>query len=213
MPLRYREIAGASLERLAALSDGIFAVAMTLLVFSFPLSNLPSGTGQADVEGLILSLGPQFETFFISFVVVGAFWISHHEIFDRVVRYDRLFVWINFMFLLCIVFMPFPTALVVRYSYWISAAVYAASVAAAGTTLALLWQYAAHQYRLIDRTLSPHDIYVSTVRSLVTPSVFLLSIPVAYLNPRFAPYVWLSSFAIRWAIHRRRERSAPDQSV
>ncbi|MGZ4906700.1 MAG: TMEM175 family protein [Halobacteriota archaeon] len=149
----------------------------------------------------------------MSFVVVGAFWISHHEIFDRVVRYGRVFVWIDFMFLLCIVFMPFPTALAARYSYWISAAVYAASVAAAGSVLALLWQYAAHHYRLIDRTLSPRDIHMSTVRSLVTPAVFLLPIPVAYLNSRFAPCTWLSSFAIRWAIHRRIERSAPDRSV
>ncbi|MGZ4922170.1 MAG: hypothetical protein ACXV3U_08280 [Halobacteriota archaeon] len=95
-----------------------------------------------------------------------------------------------------------PDGASVRYSYWISAAVYAASVAAVGSVLALLWQYAAHHYRLIDRTLSPRDIHMSTVRSLVTPSVFLLSIPAAYLNLRFAPYIWLSSFAIRRAIYR-----------
>ncbi|MGZ4908255.1 MAG: TMEM175 family protein [Halobacteriota archaeon] len=126
------------LGRLDNFSDAIFAVAMTLLVFSFPLSDLRPNIGQAEVEGLIMSLGTQFETFVISFVVVGAFWTAHHSIFDRIVRYDRPLVWLNFIFLLCIVFIPFPTALVVRYNYWISTAFYAATIAAAGFVLALL---------------------------------------------------------------------------
>ncbi len=190
--------------RLDTFSDAIFAVAMTLLVFSFPLSDLRPNIGQAAVEGLILSLATQFETFVISFIVVGAFCTAHHSIFDRIIRYDRPLVWINFMFLLCIVFIPFPTALVVRYNYWITTAFYAASIAAAGFVLALLWQYASRHYRLIDRGLSRRYIHVSTVRSLVTPIIFLLSIPVAYVTPRFAPYVWLFSFVVEWAVIRPR---------
>jgi len=190
--------------RLDTFSDAIFAVAMTLLVFSFPLSDLPLNLGQAQIQQLVLSLAPQFETFVISFVVVGAFWTSHHNIFDHLIRYDRLLVWINFIFLLCIVFIPFPTALVVRYGYPISTAFYAASISVAGLVLALLWQYASYHHRLIDRALSPRYINATAIRSFITPLVFLLSIPVAYVSPQLAKYMWISSFVIEWAIMRQR---------
>src|SRR5512136_2319839 len=131
--------------RLDTFSDAIFAVAMTLLVFSFPLSNLPSGLAQAEVETLILDLSPQFMTFVISFLVVGAFWLAHHATFDRIQRYDRALVWLNFIFLLFIVFIPFPTAVMVEYGkFWFAIAFYAGTLAAAGFTLALLWLYASY---------------------------------------------------------------------
>lgn len=85
-------------RRLESFSDGIFAVAMTLLVFSFPLSRLPSNLGQAQIEGVIISLGRQFQTFIISFLAVRAFWMAHHDVFDRITRHDRPLVWINFVF-------------------------------------------------------------------------------------------------------------------
>ncbi len=84
--------------RLESFSDAIFAVAMTLLVFGFPISDLPSNLEQAQIDVLILSLGRQFETFIISFLVVGAFWLAHHSVFDRITHYDRPLVWINFVF-------------------------------------------------------------------------------------------------------------------
>jgi len=190
-------------QRLDTFSDAIFAVAMTLLVFSFPFSDLPSTLAQAEAERLILSFGPQFETFFISFVVVGAFWMGHHEMFDRVTHYDRTFVWINFMFLLCIVFMPVPTALEVRYgSFWVPTALYAATVAATGLLLTLLWLYASYHYRLIDQTLGQHSIRMATIRSLITPVIFLLSVPVAYFSRDIAIYMWLSNFVIGLVVHR-----------
>ncbi len=195
-------------RRLESFSDALFAVAMTLLVFSFPISDLPSDLAERQVEELIVSLGTQFQTFIISFLVVGAFWIAHHDVFDRVTHYDKPLVWINFVFLLCIVFIPFPTSVMVDYgTYWIPVSFYAASIAAAGLMLALLWQYVSRGYRLIDRATTPQEIRSSTVRSLIVPAIFLSSIGVAYFAPRYAQFFWIGSFVVEWISTRLERRT------
>jgi len=190
--------------RLDTFSDAIFAVAMTLLVFSFPISGLPSNLGQAEVQTLLESLSPQFETFVISFLVVGAFWAGHHRVFDMIERYDHTLVWLNFFFLLFIVFIPFPTAVLVSSgSFWLPIAFYASTLACAGFALTLVWLYASHNHRLIDTSMPVREIRLQTLMSIVVPSVFLLSIIVAFYNPHFAQYFWLLSFVAQWSIARR----------
>ena len=83
--------------RLDTFSNAIFAVAMTLLVFTFPLAGLPQNLGPEAVQNLLQGLSGQFETFIISFLVVGAFWTAHHRVFDKIKRYDQTLVWLNFV--------------------------------------------------------------------------------------------------------------------
>ena len=190
--------------RLDTFSDAIFAVAMTLLVFSFPLSSLPRNLGQTEVQNLIMSLAPQFETFIISFLVTGAFWTAHHRIFDKIERYDQAVVWLNFVFLLFIVVIPFPTAVLVSAGdSWLPVAFYASIVACAGFALTLVWVYASHNHRLIDASTPIREVRLSTVQGVVVPSIFLLSILVAIYSPRLAEYFWLLSFVAQWAVARR----------
>jgi len=193
--------------RLDTFSDAIFAVAMTLLVFSFPLSSLPRNLGQAEVQNLIMSLAPQFETFIISFLVTGAFWTSHHRIFDKIERYDQALVWLNFVFLLFIVFIPFPTAVLVSAGdSWLPVAFYASNIACAGFALTLAWVYASHNHRLIDTSMPVQEVRLGTVQGVVVPSIFLFSILVAVYSPRLAEYFWLLSFVAQWAVARRRNK-------
>jgi uncharacterized membrane protein len=190
--------------RLDTFSDAIFAVAMTLLVFSFPISGLPANLGQAEVQALLESLAPQFETFVISFLVVGAFWTGHHRIFDAIERYDHTLVWLNFFFLLFIVFIPFPTAVLVSAgSFWLPTAFYALTLACAGFSLTFVWSYASYNHRLIDVSVPVREIRVRTLMSIVVPSIFLLSILVAFFNPHLAQYFWLLSFVAQWSVSRR----------
>lgn len=191
--------------RLDTFSDAIFAVAMTLLVFSFPLSGLPRNLGQAEVQNLIQSLAPQIETFIISFLVTGAFWTAHHRIFDKIERYDQALVWLNFAFLLFIVFIPFPTAVLVSAgNFWLPVAFYASNIACAGFALTLAWVYASHNYRLIDTSTPIREVRLTTVQGVVVPSIFLLSILVAIYSPHLAEYLWLLSFVAQWAVAQRR---------
>jgi TMEM175 potassium channel family protein len=199
--------------RLDTFSDAIFAVAMTLLVFSFPISGLPSNLGQADVQALLESLSPQFETFVISFLVVGAFWAGHHRVFDAIKRYDHTLVWLNFFFLLFIVFIPFPTAVLVSAgSFWLPTAFYATTLACAGFALTVVWLYASHNHRLIDVSVPVREIRFRTLMSAVVPSIFLLSILVAFYNAHLAQYVWLLSFVAQWSVSRLLKGAKTDLS-
>jgi uncharacterized membrane protein len=190
--------------RLDTFSDAIFAVAMTLLVFTFPLAGLPQNLGPEAVQNLLQGLSGQFETFIISFLVVGAFWTAHHRVFDKIKRYDQTLVWLNFVFLLFIVFVPFPTAVVVSaQSSWLPVAFYASNIACAGFALTLLWVYASYHFRLIDASTPIREVRLSTLQGVVVPSVFLLSILVALYSPRLAEYFWLLSFVAQWAVARR----------
>ncbi|MGZ4894697.1 MAG: TMEM175 family protein [Halobacteriota archaeon] len=195
--------------RLDTFSDAIFAVAMTLLVFSFPISGLPGNLGQAEVQALLESLSPQFETFVISFLVVGAFWTGHHHIFDAIERYDHTLVWLNFFFLLFIVFIPFPKAVLVSAgSFWLPIAFYASTLAGAGFALTFVWLYASQNHRLIDVSVPMREIRLRTLMSIVVPSVFLFSILVAFYSPHLAQCFWLLSFVPQWAVARQLKKSA-----
>jgi len=193
--------------RLDTFSDAIFAVAMTLLVFAFPIAGLPRDLSQQAVQSLLQGLSNQFETFIISFLVVGAFWLSHHRVFDAIQRYDHVLVWLNFVFLLFIVFIPFPTAVLVSaQSSWLPVAFYAANIACAGFALTLTWVYASYRYQLIDARTPIREVRLRTLQGVIVPSVFLLSILIAFYSPRLAMYFWLLSFVAQWAVARQWRR-------
>jgi uncharacterized membrane protein len=198
---------GTAFWRLDSFSDAIFAVAMTLLVFSFPVTSVPSNLGQAELQQLILNEWPHLESFIISFLVTALFWVSHHVILDRIKRYDRTLVWLNFAFLLCIVFIPFPTAILVEYGkYWLAVALYAATLSAAGFALLTLWLWASRGYRLIDKAMNRQAVQSATIQVCITPCVFMMSIGVAYYSPRLGQYFWLLSFVAESIVVRRIKR-------
>lgn len=95
-----------SIQRLTALSDGIFAVAMTLLVFNI---RLPEQKADISVDQVI-ALWPKLLSYALSFVVLGMYWISHHNIVNLIRRSNRVFLWLNLLFLMCIAFLPFASA-------------------------------------------------------------------------------------------------------
>jgi uncharacterized membrane protein len=108
--------------------------------------------------------------------------------------------------LLFIVFAPFPTAVVVSaQSSWLPVAFYASNIACAGFALTLVWVYASYNFRLISASTPIREVRLSTLQGVMVPSVFLLSILVAFESPRLAEYFWLLSFVAQWAVARHRE--------
>lgn len=103
------------LERLAFFSDAVFAIAITLLVIELRLPHIAEFSDRALLDGLG-SLLPQYAGFFVSFFVIGRFWIGHHRLMGLIDQVDDSFVWRNLLFLLTIAFMPFPTAIVGEYA-------------------------------------------------------------------------------------------------
>lgn len=142
MPVRYREFAGASLERLAALSDGIFAVAMTLLVLGLSVKsaadlNLTGKLTERDVWNDVLRpLGPHLLIYLMSFLTLGVFWVGQQTQLHHLRRTNRDLSWIHLVFLLCVSLMPFSTTLVADYiTYQLAIVVYWLNIALLGAVL------------------------------------------------------------------------------
>lgn len=127
MPVSYRQIAGVSLERLAALSDGIFAVGMTLLVLGLsvrasaalhpahPLWTRGALNSEHVVWDVLRQLGPHLLTYLVSFLTLGIFWVGQQTQLNQFRRSDRDLTWIHLAFLCCISLMPFSTMLLADY--------------------------------------------------------------------------------------------------
>jgi uncharacterized membrane protein len=143
-------------KRIEALADGVFAIAMTLLVIELHVPVLAAGEGGADLLHKLREMVPHILAYAVSFLVIGTFWIGHHFQYAHIRRVDRTFLWINVVFLLAIAFLPFATALIgEHWQYPAASMVYGGTLLVAGTALYAHWAYAAGGRRLTAADLSP----------------------------------------------------------
>jgi uncharacterized membrane protein len=143
MAPHYNELAGRSIERLAALSDGLFAVAMTLLVLDL---RVPAGElvhSEAELWQVLVALSPRLVVYFMSFLTLGIFWVGQHAQLGQLARSDRNLTWIHLAFLFAVTLMPFSTALMAGFiAYRTALLTYWANVLLLGIILFASWRYA-----------------------------------------------------------------------
>ena len=138
-------------NRIEALTDGVFAVAMTLLVLDIKVPELQQALASTQLPHELLALWPKLLSYSISFVILGVYWVGHHLQLAFIRTADRLLLWINMLFLLFVVLVPFSTALLSEYTNQrVAIAVYGANLIAIGLVLALHWWYATNQRRHVD---------------------------------------------------------------
>ena len=177
-------------DRVLFFSDAVFAIAITLLVVDIrvPISRSGINAGQElhDAERQILG-------FFISFLVIGLFWMGHHRLFRYITALDRPLIFLNLVFLGTIAFVPYPTALLFASSTdQVTATVfYAACIAGAGLAELVVWLYAIRAHGRVPASVSPALRRYETLLLLPVPVVFALSIPVAFANPVVGSFTWL----------------------
>jgi uncharacterized membrane protein len=199
---------GRGLDRILAFSDGVFAIAITLLVLNFKVPNL-SGTHDLD-RRLLHALahdGGLYVGFIVSFYVVARFWVSHHSLSLVLRRADATFITLNFALLACIVFVPFPAELVGVYGNTTTAVVfYSCALVVTSLTSGLLW-HVAFTRGLTDPKAGDlrRDAYL---RTAITAGVFGASIPIAFVSTDVAKNFWILLAVAPLAIARRRARTA-----
>jgi uncharacterized membrane protein len=173
-------------ERTVAFSDGVFAIAITLLVLGIEVPDVPG----ADLPAALRALGPSILSYFIGFAVVGLFWIGHHRFFNAVRAFDHRIVLLNLAYLSLIAVMPFTTGVLGNYGDRPAAvAIYAANVAATSLVDAAMTVLALHEGLLVA---TPRERRGHLVMGLLVPLVFCASIPIAYLDTSVAKWSWLS---------------------
>lgn len=169
MSLSGKEVNAHALERLVFFSDAVFAIVITLLVIELERPDLGNwASGREWVDGL-LHLLPSFGAFLLSFMVIGAFWMSHHALFLLVRRYDDRLLWPNLILLLTVAFLPFTTSLLSTGSLSaVPFAFYAASLLAAGLAKARLVRIALRP-DLLDSHADAEAVQVELRRRWIMP--------------------------------------------
>lgn len=184
--------AGRELDRIVNFSDGVFAIVITLLVLDIRVPDIPSDLVSEELPGRIAALGPKFLSYVISFLVIAIYWQAHHRVFRPIRSYDRTLLWLNFLFLMTISFLPFPTSLLGEYSEeQLSVVIYAATAASASLLLVAISWYATSGHRLVDADLRDEAARLRRLQSLAVPVVFVLSIGISFFSPMAAMYSWL----------------------
>jgi uncharacterized membrane protein len=187
---------GLALGRTLALSDGIFAIAMTLLAFQIQPPDL-HGSEVHHLASVLGALGNRYFVYVLSFAVIGTLWLAHHRIFRNVRRADEALMSLNVLFLMAVAALPFPSAVMGLYGSQRTAVVlYASSMAVAGSLLGALL-LVARRRRLLTPEATQEGIVASLWNSAATVVVFTLSIPVALVAPTVAPYTWLVVIPLR----------------
>jgi uncharacterized membrane protein len=193
--------------RLTALSDGLFATVLTLLVLDLRLPEALS-TQSGDKTVFLRWVGPHLFSYLLTFFVAGVYWLAHHRDFDHVRDYDRTLLGYNLLFLLFVGLLPFSTAALSTSGFRSSDyaffwAIYCANIILAGMLLTLTWVYAV-SHGQVDPEITPELSRQIITRQMATPAVFLVSAILEYLFPQsfIGPYVLLTIPLVRWAVDR-----------
>jgi len=146
--------------RITALADGIFAVAMTILVLELRVPELGPKASEAELVSALGGLVPKILSYASGFVILGTLWIGHHYQFHYIRRSTRALLWINLVFLLVIASLPFVVALVGTFGAMrVACVVFGATVFVAVTLLLVQWQYAAGpSRRLVGADVPPEVV-------------------------------------------------------
>lgn len=170
-------------NRIEAFSDGVFAVAITLLVLNLQVPQLAASVVSRELPHTLFELWPKLLSYALSFVIVGIYWVGHHNTFHYIIQSDRILLWINLLLMMCIVFIPFPTALIGQYpEQQISVVIYASTLVITGLVLQLLWWYATSSKHLVDREIDPYLVQRATRRNVTAPLIYLLAIGISFLS-------------------------------
>ena len=187
------------LDRLAGFSDGVIAIAITILVLGLEVPSVHEVPEKELSRFVLDSLHPLIG-FGLSFLLIGTYWLLHHAIFHYLTHATRIFVGLNGLFLFSLSFLPFPTGLQAVYrDDELAMVLYSGAQLLCGLSLLAIWLYAIWDHRLIDPETSPIAVRSMTRRLLIAPGLSLavlgfsfVSIPVSKLVLLMIPLFYIS---------------------
>lgn len=204
---------GLSRARVEAFTDGVFAIAITLLVLTIAQ---PSSDRFNDLGHQLVKQWPSLAAYVVSFAVIGIMWVNHHTVFSHVERIDRGIFYLNLVLLMTIVFIPYPTgvlgeALRNGRGAKTAAVFYSATMTVNALAWTGLWLYASVGRRLLQPGFPEAQRSIATLSFIAGTAVYLVSIVVALINP-YACLAFHGALAVYYAfdpISRRVSPGAP----
>jgi uncharacterized membrane protein len=214
-------------DRLVTLTDGVFAIAMTILVLELGVPAAERTLSDGELGEMLLEMWPEFLIYGLSFLVLGMFWMMHHAIFDSVLHYDFALQWLNIAFLLFAALIPFSTALFGEHgANQVTSLVYGLNMLAITLSGWGMWTYAVSGRRLVRPDLEPALIRGPSLMGRAYAVALLVPIGLSFGSPlvSFILYgiVVLGFFSAtvsgRWEVamvwrpaHQDQDLRAPDE--
>lgn len=196
--------------RIEAFSDGVIAIAITLLVLDIRVPReLPEGARLLDA---LLAQWPSYFAFITSFATIGVMWMNHHRLFQLIRRTDEMLLVLNGVVLLSITVVPFPTALLAEYigkpDVQTAAIVYCGCFVFMALCFNLLWRYASYKMRLLDPHSDPQAIRAISRQYAFGPLMYIIMFLVAFVSVEASLALNLA-LTLFFALSFRRARPAP----
>jgi uncharacterized membrane protein len=178
-------------NRFEAFSDGVFAIAITILVLEL---GVPEGAVEHPLQS-VLDQWPTYMAYVVSFASVGALWLEHNAITEHLRFTDTVLVRLNLLLLLLVSFLPFPTGLLSEFhgnagAERVAVTIYGLTLLAASTMIAVLWRHAVRQ-RLVDEDLGDDDARTLTKRLNPSLWAYLILLPAGLIVPRVTVFGYL----------------------
>lgn len=194
-------------SRIEALTDGIYAIAMTLLVLNLAILQ----AGNADLVDLLRGQTGIFLNYVMSFVILALFWMGHHRQFHFIKRTDGTLLWINIFNLMFVALVPFSTSLIGDYpSEQLASFFFASNIFILGMLSLSNWVYATKGHRLVDHSLTPQRIALLKKRGAVAPLGSAIVMGLSFVDPQMCFYAFLLIPILPVALNRRYRKISGD---
>jgi uncharacterized membrane protein len=178
-------------ERSKALADGVFAIVMTLLVLELAVPVVMTKGGHDSLAHALLEMWPEFLFYFLSFLILGMYWLVHHMLFDVIIAYDSTLVWLNIFYLMFVSLIPFSTSLFGRYtSETVTTVIYGINLLLIFLMGFSIWTYATSKYRLVSKDLDPNLIKGGKIMGYVYFAILLSAIGLSFVSPLVSAIIY-----------------------
>jgi len=187
----YNELAGRRLDRIAALSDGVFAIAMTLIVLEIRVPDPGPIRSEQDLWNALLTLGPRLVTYLLSFLTLGIFWSAQQTQLNLFATADRDLSWLQLAFLATVAVMPFSTSLLAEFiTFRLALVAYWANILLLGVIVYLAMLYA-QGHGLMSKDTTPAMVRVIKRRILAAQGLYAFGALLCFIDP-----LWSIAFIV-----------------
>lgn len=185
---------GISKSRIETLTDGVFAIVMTILVLELAVPHISQSEISTELPQRILQLWPVLLSYATSFIVLGFFWIGHEYQFHFIKRSNRTLLWVTIFYLMFIALIPFSTSLLGEYwNQHISVIIYGANLVVASSWIWLQWWYATKNHSLVDEKLDRLFVAMISRRFLVAPITYLTAIAISFISAELSIVLYIAT--------------------
>ena len=168
-------------NRIEALSDGIFAIVMTLLVLELKVTGLPENASNVMLAPALFHLWPEFLSYIVSFIGLGIYWVAHHYMYHVIKRSDRTLLWLNILFFMFVSLIPFSTNMINSFRQTqIAPLFFGANLTLIGWTLYLQWVYVSSKPDMLVDYITPEYKEAVKLRFLIIPIVATIAMLVCF---------------------------------